>query len=185
MAVTAVTESGRAELAVTAWTVITCTSQDVWASDPGEGTTPVAMASTGFARPSAGPRLRLRLRDNVFRGTVPRVGVDSRAVAIAAPGPAAGRVPAAWRTSPPRTGRSSSRSRRRAGRIGVAVPADTANPRFLRWRGREAGGLEAERGAGPRYTIDESIPNVVKTLDALTGSPGLHYVDFLGRTVAW
>ncbi|WP_261560173.1 SDR family oxidoreductase [Frankia tisae] len=40
-------------------------------------------------------------------------------------------------------------------------------------------------GPDARYTIDESIPNVVKTLDALQGTPGLHYVDFLGRTVAW
>jgi NAD(P)-dependent dehydrogenase (short-subunit alcohol dehydrogenase family) len=47
------------------------------------------------------------------------------------------------------------------------------------WVGTELGGPNA------RLTIDESIPNVVKTLDALQGSPGLHYVDYLGRTVAW
>ncbi len=40
-------------------------------------------------------------------------------------------------------------------------------------------------GADARLGIDDSIPNVVKTLDALEGSPGLHYVDYLGRTVAW
>jgi NAD(P)-dependent dehydrogenase (short-subunit alcohol dehydrogenase family) len=40
-------------------------------------------------------------------------------------------------------------------------------------------------GPGARLTIDESIPNLVKTLDSLQGSPGLHYVDYLGRTVAW
>ena len=40
-------------------------------------------------------------------------------------------------------------------------------------------------GSGARLGIDESIPNVVKTLDGLQGSPGLHYVDYLGRTVAW
>jgi NAD(P)-dependent dehydrogenase (short-subunit alcohol dehydrogenase family) len=40
-------------------------------------------------------------------------------------------------------------------------------------------------GPDARLTIDESIPNVVKTLDALRGTPGLHYVDYLGRTVAW
>jgi NAD(P)-dependent dehydrogenase (short-subunit alcohol dehydrogenase family) len=40
-------------------------------------------------------------------------------------------------------------------------------------------------GSGARLGIDESIPNVVKTLDALRSSPGLHYVDYLGRTVAW
>ena len=40
-------------------------------------------------------------------------------------------------------------------------------------------------GSDARLGIDESIPNVVKTLDSLQGSPGLHYVDYLGRTVAW
>lgn len=40
-------------------------------------------------------------------------------------------------------------------------------------------------GPGARLSIDESIPNVVRTLDALTGTPGLQYVDYLGRTVAW
>jgi NAD(P)-dependent dehydrogenase (short-subunit alcohol dehydrogenase family) len=40
-------------------------------------------------------------------------------------------------------------------------------------------------GPDAHLSIDESIPNVVRTLDALQGSPGLHYVDYLGRTVAW
>jgi NAD(P)-dependent dehydrogenase (short-subunit alcohol dehydrogenase family) len=40
-------------------------------------------------------------------------------------------------------------------------------------------------GAGARLTIDDSIPNVVKTIDHLRGCPGLHYVDYLGRTVPW
>ena len=40
-------------------------------------------------------------------------------------------------------------------------------------------------GSGARLGIDESIPNVVKTLDSLQGRPGLHYVDYLGQTVAW
>jgi NAD(P)-dependent dehydrogenase (short-subunit alcohol dehydrogenase family) len=40
-------------------------------------------------------------------------------------------------------------------------------------------------GPGARLTIDDSIPNVVKTIDALRGVPGLHYVDYLGRTVPW
>jgi NAD(P)-dependent dehydrogenase (short-subunit alcohol dehydrogenase family) len=40
-------------------------------------------------------------------------------------------------------------------------------------------------GENARLSIDDSIPNVVKTLDALQGSPGLHYVDYLGRTVPW
>ncbi|MDI5962289.1 SDR family NAD(P)-dependent oxidoreductase [Streptantibioticus silvisoli] len=40
-------------------------------------------------------------------------------------------------------------------------------------------------GPNARLGMDESIPNVVTTLDALRGRPGLHYVDYLGRTVAW
>lgn len=47
------------------------------------------------------------------------------------------------------------------------------------WVRTELGGPHA------RLEIDESIPNVVKTLDALRGRPGLHYVDYLGRTVPW
>lgn len=40
-------------------------------------------------------------------------------------------------------------------------------------------------GPGARLDIDESIPNVVATLDSLQGKTGLHFVDYLGRTVAW
>lgn len=47
------------------------------------------------------------------------------------------------------------------------------------WVQTELGGPDA------RLSIDDSIPNVIRTLDALQGRPGLHYVDYLGRTVAW
>jgi len=47
------------------------------------------------------------------------------------------------------------------------------------WVRTEMGGPDA------RLSIEESIPNVVKTLDALEGRAGLHYVDYLGRTVPW
>ena len=47
------------------------------------------------------------------------------------------------------------------------------------WVRTELGGPDARLG------IDESIPNVVEALDALEGHPGLHYVDYLGRTVPW
>ena len=40
-------------------------------------------------------------------------------------------------------------------------------------------------GPNARLSIEDSIPNVVKTLDSLRGKPGLHYVDYLGRTVPW
>jgi NAD(P)-dependent dehydrogenase (short-subunit alcohol dehydrogenase family) len=40
-------------------------------------------------------------------------------------------------------------------------------------------------GPDARLEIHESIPNVVKTLDSLRGERGLHYVDYLGRTVPW
>jgi NAD(P)-dependent dehydrogenase (short-subunit alcohol dehydrogenase family) len=47
------------------------------------------------------------------------------------------------------------------------------------WVNTELGGPDA------RLSIEDSIPNVARTLDALRGSPGLHYVDYLGRTVPW
>ncbi len=40
-------------------------------------------------------------------------------------------------------------------------------------------------GPDARLSIEESIPNLVRTIDGLSGSAGLHYVDYLGRTVAW
>lgn len=40
-------------------------------------------------------------------------------------------------------------------------------------------------GPNGALSVEESIPNVVRTLDSLRGTPGLHYVDYLGRTVAW
>ncbi|MGF6770218.1 NAD(P)-dependent dehydrogenase (short-subunit alcohol dehydrogenase family) [Paraburkholderia sp. GAS199] len=40
-------------------------------------------------------------------------------------------------------------------------------------------------GPGARLTIDESIPNLVNTIEAHEGQAGLHYLDYLGRTVPW
>jgi NAD(P)-dependent dehydrogenase (short-subunit alcohol dehydrogenase family) len=40
-------------------------------------------------------------------------------------------------------------------------------------------------GPNARLTIEESIPNLVTTLLAAQGSPGLRYLDYLGRTVPW
>ena len=40
-------------------------------------------------------------------------------------------------------------------------------------------------GPGASLTIDESIPRLVTTIDAQRGRPGLRYVDYQGRTVAW
>lgn len=47
------------------------------------------------------------------------------------------------------------------------------------WVRTEMGGADARLG------IEESIPGVVRTIDGLQGRPGLHYVDYLGRTVPW
>ncbi|QBD75955.1 SDR family NAD(P)-dependent oxidoreductase [Ktedonosporobacter rubrisoli] len=47
------------------------------------------------------------------------------------------------------------------------------------WVRTELGGSQAP------LSIEESIPNVVKTIDAQSGKPGLHYLDYLGRTVPW
>ncbi len=40
-------------------------------------------------------------------------------------------------------------------------------------------------GPKARLTIDESIPHLVTTIDAQRGRTGLHYLDYLGQTVAW
>jgi NAD(P)-dependent dehydrogenase (short-subunit alcohol dehydrogenase family) len=40
-------------------------------------------------------------------------------------------------------------------------------------------------GPGARLTISESIPSLVTTIDAQRGRAGLHYLDYLGKTVAW
>jgi NAD(P)-dependent dehydrogenase (short-subunit alcohol dehydrogenase family) len=47
------------------------------------------------------------------------------------------------------------------------------------WVRTEMGGPDA------RLTIEESIPSLVTTLLAAHGTPGLRYVDYLGRTVPW
>jgi NAD(P)-dependent dehydrogenase (short-subunit alcohol dehydrogenase family) len=47
------------------------------------------------------------------------------------------------------------------------------------WIKTELGGPDA------RLTIDEAIPALVRTIDAQRGRPGLSYLDYLGRTVAW
>jgi NAD(P)-dependent dehydrogenase (short-subunit alcohol dehydrogenase family) len=47
------------------------------------------------------------------------------------------------------------------------------------WVRTEMGGPDA------RLTIEESIPNLVTTLLAAHGNPGLRYLDYLGRTVPW
>jgi NAD(P)-dependent dehydrogenase (short-subunit alcohol dehydrogenase family) len=40
-------------------------------------------------------------------------------------------------------------------------------------------------GSQARLTIEESIPNLVNTIEAQRGTPGLQYLDDLGRTVPW
>ena len=40
-------------------------------------------------------------------------------------------------------------------------------------------------GPNARFTIEESIPNVVSTLLAARGTPGLRYLDYSGQTVPW
>jgi NAD(P)-dependent dehydrogenase (short-subunit alcohol dehydrogenase family) len=47
------------------------------------------------------------------------------------------------------------------------------------WVRTELGGPDA------RLTIEESVPNIVSTLLAVHGKPGLQYLDYLGRTVPW
>jgi NAD(P)-dependent dehydrogenase (short-subunit alcohol dehydrogenase family) len=47
------------------------------------------------------------------------------------------------------------------------------------WVRTDMGGPEAD------LDIDESIPGVVDTLTAQIGKPGLRFLDYTGRTVAW
>jgi NAD(P)-dependent dehydrogenase (short-subunit alcohol dehydrogenase family) len=47
------------------------------------------------------------------------------------------------------------------------------------WVQTDMGGPEA------RLTIDESIPNLLNTMETYAGRTGLHYLDYLGRVVPW
>ncbi len=47
------------------------------------------------------------------------------------------------------------------------------------WVKTDMGGAEAT------FTVDESIPKLVSTIDAQHGKPGLQYLDYQGRTVPW
>ncbi|MGA7777244.1 MAG: SDR family NAD(P)-dependent oxidoreductase [Paraburkholderia sp.] len=40
-------------------------------------------------------------------------------------------------------------------------------------------------GPAARLTIEESIPNLVNTIEAYEGRAGLHYLDYLGKVVPW
>ncbi len=40
-------------------------------------------------------------------------------------------------------------------------------------------------GPNARLNIEESIPKLVRTVDAQRGHPGLQYLDYQGNTVAW
>ena len=47
------------------------------------------------------------------------------------------------------------------------------------WVKTDMGGPQA------RLTIEESIPNLVSTMQAYEGRTGLHYLDYMGRVVPW
>lgn len=47
------------------------------------------------------------------------------------------------------------------------------------WVRTDMGGPQA------RLSIEESIPNLVDTMEAYEGRSGLHYLDYLGRVVPW
>jgi NAD(P)-dependent dehydrogenase (short-subunit alcohol dehydrogenase family) len=40
-------------------------------------------------------------------------------------------------------------------------------------------------GPNARLSIEESIPNLVRTVEAHAGRGGLHYLDYLGKAVPW
>jgi NAD(P)-dependent dehydrogenase (short-subunit alcohol dehydrogenase family) len=47
------------------------------------------------------------------------------------------------------------------------------------WVRTDMGGPQAS------LSIEDSIPNLVDTAEAHRGTPGLHYLDYLGKTVPW
>ena len=47
------------------------------------------------------------------------------------------------------------------------------------------GWVRTDLGGPGRLTIEESVPNLVNVLLQKQGSPGLEYLDYLGRTVPW
>jgi NAD(P)-dependent dehydrogenase (short-subunit alcohol dehydrogenase family) len=47
------------------------------------------------------------------------------------------------------------------------------------WVRTDLGGPEA------RLSVEESIPNLLNTMEAHAGRPGLHYLDYLGKVVPW
>ena len=47
------------------------------------------------------------------------------------------------------------------------------------WVRTDMGGPQA------RLSIEESIPNLLDTMEAYEGRTGLHYLDYLGRVVPW
>jgi NAD(P)-dependent dehydrogenase (short-subunit alcohol dehydrogenase family) len=63
-----------------------------------------------------------------------------------------------------------------ARRIGDARTLLAIDPGWVR---TDMGGPEADLG------IADSIPNVVKTISAASGKPGLHFLDYRGRTLPW
>jgi len=40
-------------------------------------------------------------------------------------------------------------------------------------------------GPQARLSIEESIPNLVRSIEAQRGKRGLQYLDYRGRTVPW
>jgi NAD(P)-dependent dehydrogenase (short-subunit alcohol dehydrogenase family) len=64
----------------------------------------------------------------------------------------------------------------------AARHAGAARPMVLMapgWVRTELGGPDG------RLSIEESVPSLVNVLVSKQGAPGLHYVDYLGRTVPW
>jgi short-subunit dehydrogenase len=68
---------------------------------------------------------------------------------------------------------------------GQGSVANNENGNYEVYRGSKAALNMFMRSFAARLSIDESIPNLVGTIDAYAGRAGLHYLDYLGRVVPW
>jgi len=63
--------------------------------------------------------------------------------------------------------------------------SNNTNGNYEVYRGSKAALNMLMRSFAARLTIEDSIPNLLTTMETYAGRPGLHYLDYLGRVVPW